>query len=1008
MEFLYEKIKSPAFFGENRIPAHSDHKFYRSAEEVKTGKSGFVHSLNGLWKFAYAKNYSLAPAGFEKTGFSCEGWDEIRVPSSIQTEGYDVPQYTNIQYPWDGREQINPGEIPERFNPVASYVKCFEVPMQLTGGKLFISFQGVESGFAVWLNGNYVGFGADTFTPTDFELTPYIVEGINKLAVQVFKWTSGSWIEDQDFYRFSGIFREVFLYGVPKVHVWDMKTLTMLDEGFEKGFLHVKLNIDGDKGGAKLRLTRDGGIVAEVEGAISGEAEFALAVNAPALWSAEQPNLYDLEIEIKDANGQFCEFITQPVGFRRFELKDGIMQINGKRVVFKGVNRHDFSCDNARATTCEEIERDILTMKRNNINALRTCHYPNPSRVYELCDKYGLYVIDEVNLESHAMWDMIQQGRAGLETALPGDNPEWLPVVLDRVNNVYQRDKNHPSVIIWSCGNESFGGKNIFEMSETFRRLDPTRLVHYEGVNWDRRYNDTSDIESQMYTGAAEVEEYLKKDRSKPFILCEYVHAMGNSCGAMHKYTELAKREPLYQGGFIWDFIDQSVRKKDRYGQYFQAYGGDFDERPNDGNFCGNGIVYGDHEESPKMQEVKFCYQDIDIVVSRDSFEVINNALFTPTGVYRCTVTLEREGVLLAEASVEADVPPLGKQTFPMPVQIPETCGEYVVTVSFFLKADTKWAKSGHEVAFGQGVFRSAASVTFSEKPVTVIHGRHNIGVRGENFDALFSTICSTASTGLVSYRYGGKEMLAANPAPNFWRAPNDNDRGNLMPARYGQWKLASLYAHTDRETKPNPVVTEGKNSIRISYTYALPTSPASKCVVEYGVTGDGMVHVKLVYEPSAKLPPMPEFGMMFMLNADYDRIEWYGPGPAETYCDKKHGAKLGVYKNLVADNMAKYLIPQECGNKTDVRWAKVTDIRGHGILFEGDRMEFSALPYTPHELENAKHAYELPQIHYTVVRAAFMQMGIAGDNAWGALTHTEYLLPENERLEFTFRFRGI
>ena len=601
--FDYSLVKNPEYFKENCQEAHSSHRYYSSSEAMEWGEETFKHSLNGLWKFHYAKNYGSAIPGFEKEDYSCVSWDDIRVPAHIQMEGYDLPQYANVQYPWEGKEEIRPGEIPEEFNPVASYVKYFEVPKHMQGKPVFISFQGAESGLALWLNGIFVGYSEDSFTPSEFELTPYLKEGSNKLAVQVFKWTSSSWCEDQDFFRFSGIYRDVYLYTIPEVHVQDVRVRTLLDDTFTKADLEVVLKATA-AGSVKLTLSDGEKILYTSKETLEKESTFVIKVEHPRLWSAEEPVLYDLLIEVFDAEQNLMEIIPQRVGFRRFEMKGNIMTLNGKRIVFKGVNRHEFSSSTGRQVKREDVVKDIVTMKQNNINAIRTCHYPDDIMIYDLCDEYGLYLIAENNLESHGSWD-VAEFSGDWTDVVPCDKPEWLPMMLDRVNSMYQRDKNHPSILIWSCGNESFGGKDIYEMSQFYRKEDPTRLVHYEGVFHDRRYNDTSDMESQMYPSVEDIKKFLEKDRSKPFICCEYTHAMGNSCGAMHKYTDLTDTEPLYQGGFIWDYIDQSIDKKDRYGREFQAYGGDFDDHPCDYNFSGNGIVYGkDRNPSPKMQEV--------------------------------------------------------------------------------------------------------------------------------------------------------------------------------------------------------------------------------------------------------------------------------------------------------------------------------------------------------------------------------------------------------------------
>lgn len=750
-------IKNPEIFEQNRLAAHSDHVCYKNELEKIKGKSSLRYDMNGLWKFAYAKNQSLAPCGFEADDYDCKDWDEIRVPAHIQMEGYDVPIYTNTTYPWEADESIKPGEVPEIFNPVASYVKYFTIPENMKNKRVCISFQGVESGFALWLNGHYVGYSEDTFDPSDFELTDYIVEGENKLAVRVWKWTSSSWCEDQDFYRFSGIFRDIFLYVVPCTHVEDLSVVPTLNDTFDEGTLSVSIKADGD-GIASVKLYELGDLSVEkydrakllleefdIELRNKEICEGSCNVKNPLLWSAEKPNLYEVKIIVKDTHGNETEFISQLAGFRRFEMVDGLMKLNGKRIVFKGVNRHEFSSITGRVPNRDEVIKDIVTMKKNNINAIRTSHYPDDSMIYELCDIYGIYMIAENNLESHGTWEAYNKGYVDLDFVVPKDKPQWREMMLDRANSCYQRDKNHPAILIWSCGNESFGGKTIYEMSQLFRQLDKHRLVHYEGVFSDRSYNDTSDMESQMYTPAAGIEKFLAEHPEKSFICCEYTHAMGNSCGAMHKYTELSDREPRYQGGFIWDYIDQSIYKKDRYGKWFLTYGGDFGDRPTDGDFSGNGICYGgEREASPKMQEVKFNYQNISVDFDSDYiFTVTNKNLFVNTSVFDAYAILLADGEEVYRTKLQISVPPMERASYEVPVTLKNSMidveKEYCIVVSFVLKENTIWEKAGYEIAFGQHMIKKPVSEYSCDKSVELVVGNGNILVRGENFKALFS-----------------------------------------------------------------------------------------------------------------------------------------------------------------------------------------------------------------------------------------------------------------------------
>ncbi|MDO5702774.1 MAG: glycoside hydrolase family 2 TIM barrel-domain containing protein, partial [Lachnospiraceae bacterium] len=840
--FRYEIVKDPEVFMENRLPAHSDHRFYRG--EVTGGRSDARMYLNGQWKFSYAESYDESVPVFYKDDFDVNSWDEIPVPAHVEMHGYGVPAYVNTQYPWDGREEIQPGGIPQRYNPTSCYVRFFSIPEWMKGKRIILSFQGVESGAAVWINGHYVGYSEDSFTPSEFDITQFVRDGENRLAVMVFKWTAGSWCEDQDFYRFSGIFRDVFIYAEPDVHIRDLRIRTLLDDDYRDARLLLDMEASAE-GIMRVSLLKKGKVIFCEEKTLSERCTYEHAVTDPEKWSAEDPSLYELYIEVFDRSGERTETVFEKVGFRRFEMKDGMMHLNGKRIVFKGVNRHEFSSKSGRVITEDITRTDLVNMKKNNINAVRTSHYPNQTHFYRLCDELGLYVIDETNMETHGTWPLIESGVLPIDYAVPGDRPEFREMVLDRARSMLERDKNHPSILIWSCGNESFGGKNPYAISEYFRGADDTRLVHYEGIFHDRRYNGTSDMESTMYIPVAEIKEFLKEHRDRPYINCEYMHAMGNSCGAMHKYTDLTDEDPLFQGGFIWDYIDQCIEMEDRFGNVFQGYGGDCGERPTDFNFSGNGIAYGgSREPSPKMQEVKYNYRNIDVTFAGEKeFNVRNKNLFVGTERFTCMVTLEKEGVMIEGISVPTAVPPLGEASYPLPFDIPRDAGEYAVTVSFRLREDTAWALAGHEVSYGQKVvLRGAVTPKIRKcgKP-EIIRGHFNIGVRGEDFDALFSVLFG----GLVSYRISGREMLKAAPKPNFWRAMTDNDIANLLPSRAGQWRSAGKYCTTKSGNVgwgDSVIIEESSESVAVTYTYHLGTRPARDCRVRYEVYGDGEI----------------------------------------------------------------------------------------------------------------------------------------------------------------------
>ena len=1002
-------LSNVSVFRVNRLEAHSDHRYYKTMEEaVRQAPMELRYSLNGDWKFSYAVNAASRVQNFYTAEYDTRGWGNIQVPGHIQLQGYGKPQYANTMYPWDGLDAVRPPEIPEASNTVGSYVKVFEVPANMEGRPVFISFQGVEAACYVWLNGHFVGYSEDSFTPAEFELTPYLQEGANKLAVEVYQRCTGSWLEDQDFWRFSGIFREVYLYTVPELHVQDLRISTGLDAAYKEGTLTARLSMATEAEAAIKIELKDaaGAVVAEAEGtALAGTAAFTLEAGAVLLWSAENPYLYNVCISVYNSRGELVEAIVQRAGFRVFELKNKLMLLNGKRIVFKGVNRHEFNSRRGRNITREDMVRDIVILKQNNINAVRTSHYPNQSLWYELCDEYGVYVIDEMNLESHGSWQ--KMGAVEPSWNIPGDKPEWQDIVLDRAVSMLERDKNHPSILIWSCGNESYAGRVILNVSHYFRKTDPGRLVHYEGVFHNRKYNDTSDMESRMYAKPADIAEYMDSQPDKPYISCEYMHAMGNSVGGLHKYIELESRYPQYQGGFIWDYIDQALVAKDRYGEEYLAYGGDFADRPTDYSFCGNGIVYADRTVTPKMQEVKFLYQNIRLVPERDAVTIINGNLFEGTERLRLEFRLYREGRQIFKGLQEVAVAP--QEEARIPLALPDVSGapgEYALGVSLVLKEAELWGEAGFETAFGEYVFRIAAAETAADQKnvmlpaageFNVIEGDVNIGVTGRGFSALFSKQAGS----LVSLCYGGCEMIATPPAPLFWRATTDNDKGTALAYHAGSWFAASL-ARSCAAVR----LQTGEDRATVGFDYEFSISRELKASIEYTIHADGRLRVRMVYTGAAGLQDVPIVAVSFRMSADYGESDWYARGPEENYSDRACGARLIRFRRKVTELPSPYLVPQESGNRTGVRQVSITDGRGCGLQIQaaaGEPLECTLSPYTAFELEQAAHPYELPKVHYTVVTVAAQQMGVGGDDSWGAPVHPEYRIPADQQLEFEF-----
>jgi beta-galactosidase len=991
-------------FSVNRLPAHSDHLYYETfAEAEKKVSMKMRYELNGSWKFHYAGYPEVRPENFFEQDVDCTSWENIIVPGHIQLQGFGKPQYVNTMYPWDGHHDIRPPQIPSNDNPVGSYVKYFNLPDNMKDKPVYISFQGVESAFFVWLNGKFVGYSEDSFTPAEFDVTQFVTDGENKLAVEVYQRSTGSWLEDQDFWRFSGIFRDVYLFTVPKLHIYDLHVQAELDTAYTKGTLKTNLEFLSNQSEANVvvELYDSKGLLVESHSKTTSETKnlLSMVVDKPRLWSAEDPYLYQMYIKVFDQSNNLVEVIPQKVGFRRFELDDKLMKINGKRIMFKGVNRHEFNCRTGRAISKEDMLWDIKTLKRHNINAVRTSHYPNQSYWYELCDEYGIYVIDEMNLETHGSWQ--KMGDVEPSWNIPGDKEEWNAIVMDRAISMFERDKNHPSILIWSCGNESYAGEVILNVSKYFKKVDPSRLVHYEGVFHNRDYNDTSDMESRMYAKPQDIEKYLKEHPEKPYISCEYMHAMGNSLGGMSKYIDLEKKYPMYQGGFIWDYIDQSIIKKDRYGKEFLAYGGDFGDRPTDYGFCTNGIVYANRKLSPKMQEVKFLYQNLKLIPDQHGVRIINDSLFTPTDLYDLEYTLFFEGKELYRNVVNTIVPPQeeGKVELEWPANIFVASGEYCIQTTFKLKKNTLWANMGYEVAFGQYIFTiptKKKETTNDQGLLRFVNGDVNIGVHGHDFSAIFSKQVGS----LISLQYAGKEIIETPPVPLFWRATTDNDRGFSQHFYSGCWLTASLA----RKCIGIDVIQEEAH-VRITFNYQFSIHEQVRVVTTYTVYPNGDIKVKSDYHGADNLPQMPIFALSFKTSAEYHQLDWYAMGPEENYTDRSQGAKLEIFNNKVNENVSGYVVPQESGNRTGVRWVKVKNSGGQGFKISsvGSPLECNLSPYTALELENAAHHYELPNVHYTVVTVANKQMGVGGDDSWGAPVHKEYLINANENMSFEF-----
>lgn len=978
-------LENPEVFRVNRLDAHSDHHFYETEEGCRAREERLRQSLNGTWRFAWSPCPKERPADFYREDADLEDFGEITVPGHMELQGYGKIQYINTIYPWDGHAFLRPPHIDWTDNPVGSYVKEFDLNPELAGKRICISFQGVEQAAYVWLNGVFIGYAEDGFTPSDFDLTEAIREKGNRLCVEVYKRSSAAWLEDQDFFRFSGIFREVYLYAKPEAHVEDLFIKAGLEEDGETGTLLVEAKISGREDiCVSWSLEAEDGQNAGGDRFVRGEAaEEFFGSERARLWSAQdkipqvhrwhagKPYLYRLSVRLHTQEGKLLEVVPYRVGFRRFEIRDGVMRLNGERLIVNGVNRHEWNPRSGRCVTREDMERDIEILKRNNINAVRTSHYPNQSLWYELCDEAGICVMDETNLESHGSWQKL--GGAHPEWNVPGSLPQWESCVLDRAASMLERDKNHPSILWWSCGNESYAGTCILAMSRYFHQKDPSRPVHYEGVYWNRAFHDISDVESRMYAPPREVRDYLENNPKKPYLLCEYMHDMGNSIGGMESYIRFLDEFEQYQGGFIWDFIDQAIYHKDHSGREVLGYGGDFGDRPTDYAFSGNGIVFANRQEKPAMQEVRYWYSSPQM---REAFDRENEE------------NRARSANRLAQEMREAD----------------ERCGLADEAVDF--GSDAKGTADSGAASFGL----DEAVRGDRDRTLRVIHGDGHYGVSGEGFEILFSF----PEGGPVSLKYDGREYLYRAPRPAFWRASTENDKGCGFASASAVWMAADQFARcrgcSIREYGKDRVDTmevgdfagrrdaaEDLRRVELTFTYGTGTVPDTTAQITYTVDGSGRIHVKLHYAGVRGLPQLPEFGLRLVLPEKIASYTWEGLS-GETYPDRKKGGRFGAHQST--PEIPAYLVPQECGNHADTQQLQIGSLR---FVMDGEPFHCSVLWNTPQELEQALHREELPDTGRTIVSVLARMRGVGGIDSWGADVEEAYHVSSGEDITFGF-----
>lgn len=995
-------LTDPTVFAVNRVPAHSEHRYYAHMPQGDE-RSDLRQSLDGEWRVevVQASDIDFHEEPFVAENFDDSAFERIQVPGHLQTAGLMNHKYVNIQYPWDGHENPLEPNVPES-NHVALYRRKFTVSDRLAGtkaagGTVSIVFHGMATAIYVWVNGLFAGYGEDGFTPNEFDVTDLLHDGENVVAVACYEYSSASWLEDQDFWRLHGLFRSVELAAQPHVHIDSMQIETDYDAKTGTASFDAVLSVRNAADAATISATlkdADGDVVWETAHCVDGRTSISSgSLQDVTPWSAENPALYELDVIIIDHAGNIAEVAVQRIGFRRFRIEDGIMTINGRRIVFKGADRHEFDANRGRAITKQDMIDDVMFCKRHNINAIRTSHYPNQDYWYELCDEYGIYLIDETNLETHGSWclpgDVLTE-----ETAVPGSKPQWEGACVDRVNSMMRRDYNHPSVLIWSLGNESYAGDVFRAMYRHAHDIDPNRPVHYEGVTHNRDYDDVSDIETYMYVHADAVEEYLKNDPKKPYLSCEYMHAMGNSVGNMDEYTAL-ERYPHYQGGFIWDFIDQAILARQSDGTERLCYGGDFGDRPSDYEFSGNGLVFADRRPTPKAQEVKQLYANVHLDVTESGVVVRNDNLFTSTGGYVFALRVLADGEPVWQSDRRFDVPANETASFAIdwPVdQYRAEAKELVLEVSQRLAEPTDWAPAGYELSFGQAVIDGMRPMAEAKKPIdgVVTVGRWNAGVQGSGREMLFSR----TQGGMVSYAFDGREFVLRRPAITTFRALTDNDRGAGHGFERVQWLGAGRYARC----VGNEIEQVDDDTLKATYVYELATPQRTRVTVAYTADTTGRVNLRVDYPgEEGELPTMPAFGIEWALPVEYSKLRFFGAGPEETYRDRKH-AKLGIWSTDAFADHAPYLMPQETGNHEEVRWAEITDEHGHGLRVSraagADPFAMSLQPYSSFMLEEAQHQDELPVPKHMFLRVLAAQMGVGGDDSWMSPVHPQYQIP--------------
>ncbi|WKN43566.1 glycoside hydrolase family 2 TIM barrel-domain containing protein [Tunicatimonas pelagia] len=1030
------EITDPTIVGVNKIKPHALLLPYDSPEQAQQDtaeNSPYYQSLNGSWKFAFSENPDSRPQDFYSSDFDVSDWAEITVPGDWQMQGYDQTIYLNHPYEFttaegasemplmsDTREVMtpNPPEVPTQWNPVGSYRRSFTVPENWAEREVILHFGGVKTAFYVWVNGEYVGYSEDSKTPAEWDITEYLQAGENTVACEVYRIASGSYLECQDFWRLSGIERDVYLYSLPKLSIQDLSVKAGLDSTYQTGLFSAEVVMTNhsddpfsDKSLRLQLLDASGSAVYEEEKSItvSGESEetftFEAEVDNCQAWSAEAPNLYSLLITYQGSADETPTVSATQVGFRNVVIENGQLLVNGQPVLVKGVNRHEHHPEFAHHIPRESMEEDIRLMKQFNINSVRTSHYPNDPYWYKLCDRYGLYVVDEANIESHGLGAAYQRPYDPKKHI--ADDPTWERAHLDRVERMYERDKNHPSIITWSLGNEAGDGSNFVKGYEWLKSKD-SRPVQFEQA----RLHPHTDIYAPMYMSMDVMKQYALDNRAyRPLIQCEYAHAMGNSVGNLQDYWDLIESYDVLQGGFIWDWVDQGLVKKTEQGETYFGYGGDFtgDSIRSDHNFCLNGLVSPDRKPNPHIYEVKKVYQNFKaepIDLSTGKVKLTNEYFFTDLQEYDVRWKLEEEGNIVREGTLDVALAPRNTQEVTIPYQTINSGKEQWLTISVHQKQSDPLIPTGHELAVEQLLVNSVSLASDSNNAdfsaLSLEEDSESITVNGAQFTLRWNKADGT----LQQFNFQDNALLVAPPRPDFWRIPTDNDYGNNMPKQLAAWRDIP----NTLKTEDPKAIEKDNGEIEITVPGVL-TDIDTQYDVTYTVHPSGAVTVatSFIPPPYRPLPELPRLGTQMKIAGNLSEAKWYGRGPHENYSDRKTSALVGVYEMAVEDLYFPYVRPQENGYRTDVRWLELTNSEGVGLKISGsptfcfsanyhERAGFSNDPQRKY-----LHTPDIEPQENITLNIDYGQRGVGGDNSWGALPHTEYrILPREYYFSFT------